>query len=138
MFPMKITPGGGAVVYQASIRLGLMPHGKLKTKETNTILGVISEITTTKNRFAPPFRKCELEIWFDKGMSKYSGLISLLTNLGIIKLGNGGWYETVNNSFKFQSKDISTKWLELKKLIIDKKILQREMEVIEDKLDKEE
>ena len=126
------------VVYQSSIRLGLMPHGKLKTKETNTILGVISEITTTKNRFAPPFRKCELEIWFDKGMSKYSGLISLLTNLGIIKLGDGGWYETVNNSFKFQSKDIANKWMELKKLITDKKILQRELEVIEDKSDKEE
>lgn len=126
------------VVYQSSIRLGLMPHGKLKVKETNAVVGVISEITTSKNRFAPPFRKCELEIWFSRGMSKYSGLISLLINLGIIKLGNGGWYEVVDKSFKFQSKDIEDNWLKLRTLISSKNILQRQQNVVGDKLDKEE
>lgn len=138
IFPMKIAPGGGGIVYQSSIRLGLMPHGKLKTKETNSIVGVISEVTTTKNRFAPPFRKCDLEIWFSKGMSKYSGLVSLLVNLGVIRLISGGWYETADKSLKFQSKDIEHKWVELRKLIINKNILQREQEIIEDKLNEEE
>jgi len=125
---MKVTPGGGGVVYQSSVRLGLSPAGKLKMKNTNTVTGVISKVTTVKNRFAPPFRTCKLEIMFNKGMSRYSGLISLLTNLGVIKLGNGGWYEVLGREMKFQSKELPEIWEKLREVISSKDILQREGE----------
>lgn len=138
MFPTKVVPGGFGIVYQSSIRLGLTVSGKLKTKDTNSIVGVISTVITAKNRFAPPFRKCELEILFNKGMSRYSGLISLLTNLGIIKLANGGWYELIDGSMKFQSKNLEEKWPELRKKILSSDILMRNSEIIEDKTEEKQ
>lgn len=126
----KVTPGGGGITYQSSMRLCLSPRGKLKHKDTNTVIGVMSMVTTVKNRFAPPFRNCDMEILFNKGMSRHSGLISLLTNLGIIKLGSGGWYEIIGKDEKFQSKDLPEIWEKLKGLVSASDVLQRETELV--------
>jgi len=136
LIPQKVTPGGSGVVYQSSVRLCLTPTGKIKLKDTNTVAGVVSKVQTVKNRFAPPLRTCELEISFSKGMSKYSGLISLFTNLGIIELAPGGWYRVKGtgnqdgSEFKFQSKDVESKWEDLRKIVSASNVLMREETVV--------
>jgi len=127
----KVTPGGGGIVYQSSIRLGMTYTGKLKVKDTNLIAGVKSRVTTVKNRFAPPFRQADMEILFNAGISKYSGLVSLLTNMGVLKMTSGGWYTIIDTDMKFQQKHLSEKWEEIRKLIEAKGILQRKQEVVD-------
>jgi recombination protein RecA len=129
----KTTPGGGGIVYQSSIRLGMSNAGKLKVKDTNLIAGVKSRVTTVKNRFAPPFRQAELEIMFNAGLSRYSGIVSLLMGLGVLKMTSGGWYTVIDTDYKFQQKQLPEKWEEIRKLLNDKQILQREQVIVDDK-----
>lgn len=123
--PKKVETGGTSPAYQSSVRLMLSIDGKIKDKNSNEILGIVTKAQTVKNRFAPPFRKCGLEIYFDSGLSKYSGLIDLLIGLGVVKLGNGGWYEVVGTNDKFQSKDIANRWDKIRELIKKHNVLIR-------------
>ena len=126
--PLKVTPGGGGVVFQASVRVSLNPCKKLTIKDTHEVIGMISRAKTVKNRFAPPFRSCEIEIRFDKGLSKFSGLVPLLKMLGVLKTLDGGWYE-VPGCTKFQEKQIPEIWdSKLKPALVSGKIKVRELE----------
>lgn len=128
----QIEPGGGGPAFQASVRVCLALAAKIKEKgsekvknETNNIIGILTKAQTQKNRFAPPFRTCELKIFFNHGVDRYSGLVPLLEHLEIIKLGDGGWYEIVGTKQKFQSKDMAEKWPEIRKLISPEAVLMR-------------
>jgi hypothetical protein len=48
-----------------------------------------------------------------------------LEHLGVVKLGDGGWYEVVGTKQKFQSKEIEAKWPEIRKLIKPENITMR-------------
>ncbi len=126
--PQKIVPAGGGVVYQASVRISVNPCKKLTIKDTHEVIGMVSRAKTVKNRFAPPFRSCEIEIRFDKGLSKFSGLVPLLKMLGVLKTLDGGWYE-VPGCTKFQEKQIPEIWdSKLKPALVSGKIKVRELE----------
>lgn len=120
----KIEPGGGGPAFQASVRVNLAQVNKIKEKgsektksEDNNIIGVTTRGMVLKNRFAPPFRSCEFKILFDRGVERFSGLIQLLENLGVIELGNGGWYNIIGSDEKFQSKDIEKVWPKLRAMV---------------------
>jgi len=125
--PKKVEGGGQAPAYWSTVRLCMSIGGKIKHKDNNTIVGVVARAQTVKNRFAPPFRTCELEIKFDSGMSRYSGLIQLLQDLRVIELAPGGWYKMIGSELKFQSKDLESKWEEIKKQITPDKVRIREL-----------
>ena len=134
----QIEPGGGGPAFQASVRVCLALAAKLKTKgsekvkhEVNNIIGVLIKAQTQKNRFSPPFKTCDLKIFFDRGVDRYSGLVPLLECLGVIRLGDGGWYEVTGTKTKFQSKDIAEKWPELKKLIKPENVKMRGLKDVE-------
>lgn len=87
MFGKKTTtPGGSGVPFQASVRLELSSAGKVKDDDKN-VTSVKSGVHVSKNKIGMPFKNTEIEIFFDRGMDPYSGLLESLELEGIVKPG---------------------------------------------------
>lgn len=81
MWETSTTPGGGAVKFQASIRIDLQKPSRVK--QDTDIVGVKIKVFVNKTRFTAPWRSTELVIPFYEQISPYSGLIGLLLDLGV-------------------------------------------------------
>lgn len=57
---------------------------KLKLKEETEVIGVRMRFETYKSRFAKLGTKIELEVPYSSGMSPYSGLVEMLTDMGVL------------------------------------------------------
>lgn len=105
----KVTPGGMAIPFHASVRVRLQKAGQIKmtVNGIEQVIGVKTLATIKKNRFGPPQRKCEFNIYFDSGIDNYGSWLIQLKNYDIVKSA-GAWYSIENHlgePIKFQSKD---------------------------------
>ena len=92
----RTTPGGTGIPFSASVRLELMYHGKIKDVEnTDRIIGVMSTAKGSKNRIAAPFQEVSLDIYFDKGVDPFSGLLDNMILNGTAKEGEKRGYVEV-------------------------------------------
>jgi len=78
------TPGGRALKFYASVRLQMKRISRLTDKH-NRVVGTETEIYCKKNKVSYPYRKGTVEILYNSGISKFSGLFSLALKLGIVK-----------------------------------------------------
>ncbi len=85
----ETTTGGRALKFYATVRLDVRKGDVIK--QGDTVIGSRTKVKVVKNKVAPPFKKCEFDIMYGKGISKVGELVDIGANLDIIKK-SGAWY----------------------------------------------
>ncbi|MDE6810705.1 MAG: recombinase RecA [Muribaculaceae bacterium] len=99
--PAETTTGGNALKFYASVRIDIRSSSAIKDGED--VLGRHTKVKVTKNKVAPPFKRCEFDIMFGEGISRSSEIIDLGVELGIIAK-SGSWF-SYNGSKIAQGRD---------------------------------
>lgn len=99
--PSETTTGGNALKFYASVRIDIRSSSAIK--DGDDVLGRHTKVKVTKNKVAPPFKRCEFDIMFGEGISRSSEIIDLGVELGIISK-SGSWF-SYNGSKLAQGRD---------------------------------
>lgn len=86
----ETTTGGNALKFYASIRMDLRRSEAIKNG--TEMIGNSVKVKVVKNKVAPPFRSCVIDIMYGKGVSKEGEIIDLGVQYEIIQK-TGNWYE---------------------------------------------
>ena len=75
------TPGGKAIPFHASVRIKLGAGQQIKNKDKE-VIGIHVSAKTIKNKVSAPFRSCNFEIHFGKGVYEHEQVFDLLRKHG--------------------------------------------------------
>ena len=92
------TPGGMAIPFHSSVRIKLGAGSQILNKDKEPI-GINVSAKTIKNKVSAPFRTCNFEIHFGKGIKEHEQMFDLLRKHGSEEVdgytievgGNGAW-----------------------------------------------
>ena len=85
----EVTPGGRALKFYSSIRLEIRKGEQIKLG--SDIIGNKTNIKVVKNKMAPPFKTCCVDIMYGEGVSINGEIVDLASDVGIIEK-SGAWY----------------------------------------------
>lgn len=114
----ETTTGGRALKFFASVRMEIRKGEAIK--DGSNVLGNITNIKVVKNKVAPPFKSCQVEIIYGKGISKEGEIVDLATEYDIIHK-SGAWFSY--NGIKIGQGRENTK-----QYLIDNPEIQKEIE----------
>ncbi|GGB76186.1 MULTISPECIES: recombinase RecA [Deinococcus] len=80
----ETTTGGRALKFYSSVRLDVRKIGQ-PVKMGNDAIGNTVKVKTVKNKVAPPFKEVELTLMYGKGFDQLSDLVTLASDMEIIK-----------------------------------------------------
>lgn len=95
LYPTKIVSGGTGV-YLSSNTVFIV--GRQQQKEGTDIVGHNFIINVDKSRFVREKSKIPIEVSFDGGISKWSGLLDIALESGDVVKPVNGWYSRVNTA----------------------------------------
>lgn len=110
MFPKDIVSGGTGVYYSAD---NIFIIGRQQEKEGTEITGYNFIVNVEKSRYVREKSKIPVEVTYDGGISKWSGLLDVALDGGFVTKPSNGWYQKKGEENKVRIKDTYTKdfWL---------------------------
>ena len=103
----ETTSGGRALKFYATIRLDIRRTEAIKTG--SDVTGNTVRIKVVKNKVAPPFKQCEIDIIYGQGISMESEILDRAVELGIIKK-SGSWFEYKGSKIA-QGRDVAKEYI---------------------------
>ena len=104
----ETTPGGRALKFYASVRIEVRKGEAIK--DGSETIGYRTKCKIIKNKVAPPFKSCEFDMIFGKGISRTGEVLDYATELDIIKK-SGAWF-SYNDMRIGQGRENTKKFLE--------------------------
>ena len=85
----ETTPGGRALKFYSSIRLEIRRSEQIK--DGTNVIGNKTAIKVVKNKMAPPFKNCNVDIMYGEGVSIEGEIVDLASEAAILEK-SGSWY----------------------------------------------
>ncbi len=104
----ETTTGGNALKFYCSVRLDIRRISAIK--DADKIIGGRTRVKVVKNKVAPPFKECEFDIVYGKGISKTGDLLDLAVANDIVNK-SGTWFSYKDNRIG-QGRENSKNFLE--------------------------
>jgi hypothetical protein len=110
MFPKAVVSGGTGIYYSAD---AIFIIGRQQEKEGQELVGYNFIINVEKSRHVREKSRIPVEVTFDGGISKWSGLLQVAQDAGFVVKPSNGWYSRKGEEQKFRLKDTYSKdfWL---------------------------
>lgn len=106
MFPKDIVSGGTGVYYSAD---NIYIIGRQQEKDAGELTGYNFIINVEKSRYVREKSKIPVEVSFEGGISKWSGLLDLAMEGGFVIKPSNGWYSRKGEDQKYRAKDTYNK-----------------------------
>ncbi len=104
----ETTTGGKALKFYASVRIDIRRAEAIK--DGSNIIGNTVNVKIVKNKVAPPFKNCQIEIIYGHGINKLAEILEVGVQVGVLKRV-GSWYEYEGNRFA-NGKEAGKRYLE--------------------------
>ncbi|MCD7729943.1 MAG: recombinase RecA [Oscillospiraceae bacterium] len=104
----EVTTGGRALKFYSSVRIEVRKGESIKVD--GEVIGARTKCKVVKNKVSPPFRECEFDLIFGKGISRTGEVVDLAVDLDIIKK-SGAWF-SYNDAKIAQGRDNTKEYLQ--------------------------
>jgi recombination protein RecA len=111
----ETTTGGNALKFYSSLRLDIRRIAAIK--DGQEVVGNRTRVRVVKNKVAPPFRECEFDIIYGKGISRSGELVDLAVERNIIEK-SGAWFSYQGNRLG-QGRENAKQFLETNQPVFD-------------------
>lgn len=119
------TPGGMAIPFHSSVRIKLGAGSQILNKNKEPI-GINVSAKTIKNKVSAPFRKCDFEIHFGKGIREHEQVFDVLRKHGPEEVDN--YCIEISGTGAWKNLMVSTK--DTGDVIVDKKFYKADFDEI--------